>query len=113
MLAAEEPALVQALLIFSYPLHPPGKPSQLRTAHLSQLQTPIVVVHGSEDPFATTAEIQAALKVIPAETALVEIDGGGHDLYGRGKNVRSDLPQMVITEFTRFVAQPASEAAGS
>ena len=33
MLAAETPGLVDRLLLLSYPLHPPGKPTQLRTAH--------------------------------------------------------------------------------
>ena len=40
MLAAEEPELVAGLLLLSYPLHPPGKPNQLRTAHLAKLQKP-------------------------------------------------------------------------
>src|SRR5271169_5504212 len=40
MLAAEDPAIAHGLLLLSYPLHPPGKPQQLRTAHFPKLQTP-------------------------------------------------------------------------
>ncbi len=53
MLAAEEPALVEGLLLLSYPLHPPRKPEQLRTAHFGHLQTPALFVHGAKDEFGT------------------------------------------------------------
>jgi predicted alpha/beta-hydrolase family hydrolase len=105
MLAAEEPGLVDGLLIFSYPLHPPGKPAQMRTAHLERLRTAALFVHGSEDPFATEAEMRSALKLIPAATALVEIEGPGHDLYGRGRNIRAGLPTIVLEEFGKFFTQ--------
>src|SRR5208283_483441 len=52
MLAAECPQLAAALLLLSYPLHPPGKPEQPRTAHFPALRTPSLFVHGPRDPFA-------------------------------------------------------------
>src|SRR5271169_3034909 len=51
MLAADEPDLMSALLLFSYPLHPPGKPDRLRTEHFPRLRVPAVFVHGTGDPF--------------------------------------------------------------
>ncbi len=84
MLAAEEPELVEGLLLLSYPLHPPGKPGQLRTAHFPRLRTPAMFVQGSKDPFGTIEEMQAALRSIPAAHTLTVIDGAGHDLK-RGK----------------------------
>ena len=80
MLASERPGLVDALLLLSYPLHPPAKPEKLRTEHLPGLRTPAVVVHGSKDPFATTGEMRSALELIPAPTTLVELEGARHDL---------------------------------
>lgn len=80
ILSAEEPGLVEALLLLSYPLHPPGKPAQLRTEHFPSLKTPALFVHGSGDPFATTDELRAALELIPARTALIEVEGAGHEL---------------------------------
>ncbi|ERB50563.1 hypothetical protein N806_05065 [Rhodococcus sp. P27] len=80
MLAAENPGLVDGLVLLSYPLHPPKKPEKLRTEHLPDLNTPTVVVHGSKDEFATTEEIQAALDLVPAATRLVEFEGARHDL---------------------------------
>lgn len=56
MLAADEPQLVNGLLLLSYPLHPPRKPSQLRTQHLPRLQTPAMFVHGTRDPFGSLEE---------------------------------------------------------
>jgi hypothetical protein len=82
MLAAEQPELMESLLLLSYPLHPPGKPSQSRTAHFPALRTPALFVHGARDPFGTLEELSAALKIIPATTQLITVDGAGHDLKG-------------------------------
>jgi predicted alpha/beta-hydrolase family hydrolase len=80
MLAAESPELVDALLLLSYPLHPPRRPDQLRTAHFPKLQTPALFVHGTRDPFGTIDELRRAVGLIPAQATLLEVDGAGHDL---------------------------------
>ena len=105
MVAADDPALVDGLLLFSYPLHPPRKPEQLRTAHFSSLRTPALFVHGSRDPFGSLEELQSALKLIPAGTLLVPVEGAGHDLsLGRGEpNSTLDLPLKVLDAFERFL----------
>ena len=84
MLAAEEPGIVEALLLLSYPLHPPGKPGQPRTAHFPALLTPALFVHGTKDPFGTVEELSDALGMIPGKTELITVTGAGHDL-NRGK----------------------------
>jgi uncharacterized protein len=95
ILAAEEPDLVDALLLFSYPLHPPNKPRQLRTEHLPNLRIPALFVHGTKDPFGSIEEMRGALHVIPAKTQLVVIEGAGHDL-ARGM---FDVDRLVVGEF--------------
>lgn len=80
MLAADEPGLAQSLLLFSYPLHPPGKPERLRTEHFPRLRIPALFVHGTADPFGTIAELRAAVSAIPAPTQVIPIEGAGHDL---------------------------------
>ncbi|HTW63822.1 MAG TPA: alpha/beta fold hydrolase [Bryobacteraceae bacterium] len=92
MLAAEEPGLADRLLLLSYPLHPPGKPLQLRTAHLANLKTPVLFVHGSRDPFGTFEEMRAAIQLIPVPAALLEIEGAGHDL---GRNHAAVAEKIV------------------
>jgi uncharacterized protein len=92
MLAAESPELADRLLLLSYPLHAPGKPDQLRTAHFPKLRMPVLFVHGSRDPFATTEEMKAAMSFIPAPVRLLEIEGAGHDL---GRNHAGIVGQVV------------------
>lgn len=101
MLAANEPRLVPALLLLSYPLHPPKKREQMRTAHFSSLQTPALFVSGMRDGFGTVEEITAALKLIPARTELLAIEGAGHELM-TAKN-RGEFPKAIASAFFKFV----------
>src|SRR5207249_8307694 len=88
MLAGSDPEAAEGLLLLSYPLHPPRRPAELRTAHFSKLSVPAVFVHGSRDPFGTLEEMRSAIALIPAATTLVEIEGAGHDL--KGSKTRSE-----------------------
>jgi uncharacterized protein len=99
MLCAEEPELVQGLLLCSYPLHPPGKPDRLRTQHLPDLKLPVLFVHGTRDPFGTIEELDAARKLIPGKTALLRVEGAGHGLGFKGKARREELPARIVAEF--------------
>lgn len=100
MLVAEDPAVADGLLLLSYPLHPPKKPTELRTKHFPNLTKPPLFVHGTRDPFGSIAEMQTALKLIPAPYKLTEIYGSGHELLPR-KSV-SDLPALIAREFRAF-----------
>jgi uncharacterized protein len=80
MLAAEEPGVADALLLLSYPLHPPRKPQDLRTGHFGSIQIPTLFVHGTRDTFGTIDEMRAALALIPARTDLAIVDGAPHTL---------------------------------
>jgi len=97
MLCAEEPDLVAGLLLLSYPLHPPRKPEQQRTQHLPDLHTRTLFVQGTRDPFASIPELQQALKMIPAKTKLLPVEGAGHDLGFKGK-ATAELPQIILSE---------------
>jgi hypothetical protein len=104
MLCSEQPDEAAGLLLLSYPLHPPRKPDQLRTQHFFNLQTPALFVHGVSDPFGSIAEMQQALKLIPANTKLLALEGAGHDLGFKGKSKRQELPGSVLKEFQGFFA---------
>jgi len=103
MLTAEQPQLVAGLLLLSYPLHPPRKPEQLRTAHFPQFKTPALFVHGGRDPFGSHDEVKAALSLVPAQTILMEIEGVGHELLG--KKAQEDLPAQIVEAFQNFFAK--------
>lgn len=105
MLAAES-GLVDCLLLLSYPLHPPQRPTDLRstalrTAHFPRLQTPAMFVHGARDGFATLDELTAALALIPARTELLSIPSAGHELLT--KQNRDELPRKIVAAFQSFV----------
>lgn len=102
MLAANEPGLVEGLLLLSYPLHPPQRPDELRTAHFTHLQTGTLFISGTRDGFGTLGEMEAALKLIPARTKLISVAGAGHELIT--KRNRDDLPQLVTESFSSFFA---------
>jgi predicted alpha/beta-hydrolase family hydrolase len=102
MLCAGEPDLVSGLLLFSYPLHPPRKPEQLRIQHLPNLRTPSLFVHGTRDPFGTVEEITKALQLISAKTELMKVEGAGHDLGFKGKAEQKELPGKIVLRTLEF-----------
>jgi uncharacterized protein len=101
MAAAEDAQLSPALLVLSYPLHPPRHPEKARTEHLPRLATPALFVHGGRDPFATLEELRAALRLIPARTGLLAIEGAAHDLTGR--KPAGGLAARVLEDFQAFI----------
>ena len=96
MLVAEHPELVSGLLLMSYPLHPPGKPQQLRVQHLPKLKVPCLFVHGTRDPFASIEEMQTALKLIPGRAEVLHVRDAGHDLNFKKQ---AELPKRIVEGF--------------
>jgi predicted alpha/beta-hydrolase family hydrolase len=90
---------VGVLTLFSYPVHPPGKPERARTEHLPGIAVPTVFTHGTSDPFGTPAEVRAAADLIPAPTEVVEISGARHDL--RSKSL--DVPALAVDAALRLL----------
>lgn len=83
---------VDVLTLFSYPLHPPGKPERARTAHLPDIAVPTVFTHGTSDPFGTIAELRDAAALIPGPVEIVEITGARHDLNSK----TLDVPALAV-----------------
>jgi predicted alpha/beta-hydrolase family hydrolase len=100
MLAANEPGLVERLLLLSYPLHPPNQPAKLRTSHFSALHVPALFVHGVRDGFGSIPEMEAALKTIPACSQLIAIPGAGHELL-TNRN-RDEFTGKIVTALLSF-----------
>jgi uncharacterized protein len=78
-LAVAEGLAARALVLISYPLHPPGKPDNLRVDHFPSLDVPCLFVSGTKDPFGSPDELERHAKAIPGDVTHVWIDGGGHD----------------------------------
>lgn len=106
MLMAEQPNLVAGLLLLAYPLHPPRKPEQLRTAHFPKLRCPALFFSGTRDPFGSSEEFNAALELVPGRHLLCEIEGAGHELLS--KKGTNDLPARIVAGFQEFFQENLS-----
>ena len=96
VLAAEQPRVVDGLLLLAYPLHAPGRPDTPRSEHFPRIRTPALFVHGTRDPFGTIAELDAARATLGAPSALLRVDDAGHDL-GRGRTFADGIPDRLLT----------------
>jgi predicted alpha/beta-hydrolase family hydrolase len=99
MVVAEGGQPVDVLTLFSYPVHPPGKPERQRTEHLPNITVPTVFTHGTSDPFGTLDEVRAAAAVISAPTEIVEITGARHDLGSK----TLDVPVLAVDAALRLL----------
>ena len=84
-LAAQGLESLSGVVCFGYPLHPPGKPQQLRVAHLPSITAPVLVVQGERDIFGTPLELRPHLDAMKAEVHLHVIPKGDHSLSVRGR----------------------------
>ena len=99
MVVAAAAAPVDLLTLFSYPLHPPGKPERSRIEHLPAIGVPTVFTHGTSDSFGTCAQIRAAAALIPAPHEIVEIAGARHDLASKVL----DVPLLAVEAALRLL----------
>ena len=72
---------VRGVVVFGYPFHPPGKPQQLRTAHLESMRTPALIVQGTRDEFGSRDEV--AQYSLSKNIRIEWIEGANHSL-GKG-----------------------------
>ncbi len=103
--AADEPiGPVEGLVLLGYPLHPPGKPQQLRAAHLPRVKAPMLFVQGERDAFGTPAELAPIVAELPSGARVLVIEGGDHSL-ARPKSSGESLEQVIARvagEVARF-----------
>jgi predicted alpha/beta-hydrolase family hydrolase len=94
------------LVFLSYPLHPPGKPDQLRDAHLSAITVPMLFVQGSRDNFARPDRLAAMIRRLPKATLHV-VEDGNHGLTVRGRRA-ADVTREVVEVTATWIAGLAS-----
>lgn len=101
MLAAEPdvPPCVVGCVALGYPLHPPGKPEQLRVEHLGRIRVPLLVIQGDRDPFGGSADIADAFDNAGARPRVVAVPHGGHGFEVRVRDGRqTDVYARVADE---------------
>jgi len=84
-LAAQGLESLSGVVCFGYPLHPPGKPQQLRIEHLPSIEVPMLVIQGERDTFGTPDELRPHLDAMKAEVHLHVIPRGDHSLTVRSR----------------------------
>jgi predicted alpha/beta-hydrolase family hydrolase len=80
---------VTGLVFLGYPLHPPGKPDQLRDQHLYGLKLPMLFISGTKDTFAGRPLLEEVVRKIGDNATLVWIEGGDHSLKRRRGDTES------------------------
>jgi uncharacterized protein len=78
--AVEDPLPALGLTLISYPLHPPGRPDQLRVEHLERIAVPVLFVSGTRDPFGTTEELQQHARGVKGPVTFSWVETGDHGL---------------------------------
>lgn len=104
-LAAQGEEGLAGLVVLGYPLHPPGRPQQLRAEHLARIRTPILVVQGSRDAFGTPEELRPALAPLGSAATLHVVDGGDHSFKvpKRGPVTQEEVYRRVQDEIVRWL----------
>jgi predicted alpha/beta-hydrolase family hydrolase len=80
---------LRGLVFLGYPLHPPGRPQQERTAHWPAIHVPAFFAQGERDPFATPEELRASLPRLGGKATTLIVEGGDHSFKVPRKSGRT------------------------
>ena len=94
------------LVVFGYPLHPPGAPDKRRDKHLPDISEPILFLSGTRDTFGTPEELTELSRGLPRST-LQLFDGGDHSIQRRSKT----KPDLLIEAVDAAAAWIVTRAA--
>jgi uncharacterized protein len=81
---------VHGLVFFGFPLHPAGKPSDERAAHLSGVQIPMLFLQGTRDALAELPLLKPVVKKLGARASLRLFDDADHSFHVPAKSGRKD-----------------------
>lgn len=98
---------LSGLVCLGYPLHPPGQPTKLRTAHLAQIRIPILIVQGSRDAFGTPDELRSAFPR-PDLVELFVVDGGDHSFkVSKKPALQEPVDALILDQVSKWIRQRA------
>ncbi len=94
---------LNGLVLLGYPLHPPGRPTERRDAHLPDVGRPMLFVQGSRDAFGTPSELQPVVTALSPHATLHVVDGGDHSFkIGKKDPARQ---ASLLTEAHRTIVE--------
>ncbi|MGQ0617559.1 MAG: alpha/beta hydrolase family protein [Acidimicrobiia bacterium] len=95
-MAVAEGLPAAALVLISYPLHPPGRPDRLRVEQFAHLAVPCLFVSGTKDPFGSPDELTSHTATIVGPVTHVWVEGGGHDFKRHDAHVAETVRDWVL-----------------
>ena len=81
---------MRGLVFFGFPLHPAGKPSDERAAHLSDVQIPMLFLQGTRDALAELSLLKPVVEKLGARASLRLFDDADHSFHVPAKSGRKD-----------------------
>jgi uncharacterized protein len=106
-MAAAEGMPAAGLVFLGYPLHAPGRPDQVRDAHLYGLTQPMLFLQGAKDPFATTDALQPVLERLGPQATYVAFEGAGHSFERSRKDSPADNAAALVPHVVAFIREHA------
>ena len=102
---------VRALVFVGFPLHPAGKPSDERAAHLADVHCPLLFLQGTRDELAALEWLQPVLQRLGAWATLTLFDDADHAFHVRARSGRTDAQTRdamldAMTGWLRVQAAP-------
>jgi predicted alpha/beta-hydrolase family hydrolase len=107
--ATDDPLPALGLVLLGYPLHPPGRPQQLRVEHFPRLHVPTLFVSGTRDSFASPDELQQHAREVPAPVTFHWLDTADHGfkpLKASGRSAADVLDDVARTVVQWVAALP-------
>jgi predicted alpha/beta-hydrolase family hydrolase len=107
--AAADAEGIAGLVLLGYPLHPPGRPEQLRTKHLPAIAVPMLIVQGERDTFGTPHELRPVLRALKAKAELFVVEAGDHSFkVPKSAGVaQAQVHARVLDEIARWLRATA------
>jgi uncharacterized protein len=94
---------VRGLVFVGFPLHPPGKPSDERAAHLFDVRLPMLFLQGTRDEFADLELLKALVGKLGARATLRLFQDADHSFHVPARTGHKDAD--VRTELADALAQ--------
>jgi uncharacterized protein len=94
MLAAERFAC-DGLLLLAYPLHPAGKPDQIRDAHLPKIDVPVLCLNGTRDAFCRRDLMEAVLERVGPNWTMHWLEAADHSFHVLKSSGRTDAEVLA------------------
>ncbi len=101
--AAEPMPGVRGLILLGFPLHPAGKPSDERAAHLSDVKVPMLFLQGSRDDLAQLDLLRPLVKRLGRRTTLRVFEDADHSFHVPARSGRKDAE--VLAEALDAIAE--------